>query len=60
MPLKNDKDKMWDGWLVDGLGGQEEAFHKALVAALQARDIPRCTVQTGTVNMWWRKNSLYI
>jgi hypothetical protein len=60
MPLKNDVNKAWDGWLVDGLGGQEEAYQKALVEALESRNIPRCTVTSGTVNMWWRKESRYI
>lgn len=60
MPLSNDVNKVWDGWLVDGLGGHEESFQKALVEALEARGIPRCTIKTGTVNMWFRKNSHYI
>jgi hypothetical protein len=57
MPLSNGKDISWDGWLIDDLGGREEAFQKALVAALEARNIPECTVKSGTVNMWWRKDS---
>jgi len=60
MPLKNDVDKVWDGWLIDGLGGREEAFQKALVTTLETRNIPKCTVKAGTVNMWWRKDSRYI
>jgi hypothetical protein len=60
MPLRNDANKVWDGWLVDGLGGQEEAYQKALVKALQSRNIPKCTVMAGAVNMWWRKDSRYI
>lgn len=60
MPLNNDVNKAWDGWLIDGLGGQGEAFQKALVSALEARNIPKCTVKVGTVNMWWRKDSRYI
>jgi hypothetical protein len=50
----------WIGWLVDGQGGREEVFQKAFVAALEARDIPKCTIRTGTVNMWWRKDSRHI
>jgi hypothetical protein len=60
MPLGNDVSKTWSGWLVDGLGGQEEAFQRALQDTLQARDIPRCTLKAGTVNMWWRGDSRYI
>ena len=60
MPLANNKDKTWAGWLIDGLGGQEQTFHNSLVAALQSRQIPKCTIKPGTLNMWWRKDSLYI
>jgi len=60
MPLNNDVNKSWDGWLVDGLGGREEAYQNALAAALETRNIPKCTVRIGTVNMWWRKDSRYI
>jgi len=60
MPLRNDVNKTWAGWLVDGLGGREEAYQKALVETLKSRDIPKCTVTAGTVNMWWRKDSRYI
>ena len=60
MPLKNSKDKSWEGWLVDGLGGQEADFQDALVRALEGRNIPKSTIKTGTVNMWWRKDSRYI
>jgi hypothetical protein len=60
MPLKNDVDARWEGWLIDGLGGQEESFQKALVVALEARNIPKSKVKTGTVNMWWRKDSRFI
>jgi hypothetical protein len=57
MLLKNDVNKFWMGFLVDGLGGQEEAFKRALVNALEARNIPKCTIKPSTVNMWWRKKS---
>ncbi len=60
MPLSNDKDKSWTGWLIDGLGGREAEVHGLLVAALQERNIPKGTVRGGTLNMWWRKDSLYI
>jgi len=60
MPLKNDKDVDWVGWLVEGLGGQEEVFQKALVGALQSRNMPKASILPGTVNMWWRKESRYI
>lgn len=60
MPIRNDGHILWTGWLVDGLGGQEEAYQKALVAALDTRQIPRSGIKTGTVNMWERKDSRYI
>jgi hypothetical protein len=60
MPLNNDVNKFWTGWLIDGLGGQEESYQKALVKALEVRNIPKSTVRSGTVNMWWRKDSRFI
>lgn len=60
MPLTNDASKYWEGWLVDGLGDQLDTFQKILVASIQSRNIPKCTVSTGILNMWWRKDSHYI
>jgi hypothetical protein len=60
MPLSNDKDKLWDGWLADGLGERDEDVTQAVLAALQARDMPKTTIRPGTVNMWWRPKSLCI
>jgi hypothetical protein len=60
MPLKNDVGKDWVGWLVDGLGGREEEYWTTLAEALKARSMPRTSVKTGRVNMWWRKDSRYI
>jgi hypothetical protein len=59
MPLKNDPEKDWVGWLVDDMASQEEAYQNKLAAALEARNIPNCTVKKGQVNMWW-KDSGYI
>ena len=60
MPLNNDADKLWVGWLIDDLGGKAKEYQNTLVAALKARNIPKCDIATGTVNMWWRGNSRYI
>ena len=60
MPLTNEANKDWVGWLVDGLSDRVEEYHKALAAALEARKIPKCVIQSGTVNMWWRKDSRHI
>ncbi len=60
MPIGNSADKSWAAWLVDGLGGKEEEFYKALWATLKARDIPRATFKSGTTNMWWRRDSHFI
>ncbi len=60
MPLTNNVSKMWEGWLIDGLGEQEELFHNALVTTLEAFNIPKCIVTAGNVNMWWRKDSRII
>lgn len=60
MPLPNDKDKFWAGWLVEGLGGKEKEFRDTLEAVLKARKMPKAQVNTGYVNMWWRRDSLYV
>ena len=60
MPLPKSPETEWDGWLVDGLGEREEQHQQILVEALKSRDIPKGEVRTGTVNMWWRKDSRYI
>jgi hypothetical protein len=60
MPLNNDKDKSWRGWLVEGLGGQEVDAAQTLYEAIMARNIPKVAIRTGQVNMWWRRDSLFI
>jgi hypothetical protein len=60
MPLHNDKDKVWAGWLVDGLGDQDAAIQEKLVAALMAINIPKATIKQGVLNMWWRPQSPFI
>lgn len=60
IPLANDKDKFWSGWLVDGLGGREAEVLDSLLAALDARNIPKASIRHGNVNMWWRRDSLFI
>lgn len=60
MPLSNDREKAWTGWLIDGAGGREEEVTATLARALEARQIPKSTVKSGTVNMWWRRDSRFI
>lgn len=60
MPIGNDQNKEWTGWLIDDLGSSLEDVRSAIVAAINARKIPKSKVSTGTVNMWFRGNSLYI
>jgi hypothetical protein len=60
VPLSNDKDKSWTGWLVNGLGGREAELVEILGTNLVNSDIPKTTVRGGTVNMWWRKDSRYV
>ena len=60
MPLKNDVEKSWVGWLVDYLGGREQEYRDVLLALLEDRRIPKAKIQAGTTNMWWRRDSLYI
>ena len=60
MPLNNDKEKYWVGWLVDDLGGREKEYADKLFEKVEARMIPKSTAKRGILNMWWRKDSLYI
>lgn len=60
MPLKNDAEKSWTGWLVDDLGGREQEYRDLLFATLEARRIPKAAIKAGSTNMWWRRDSLYI
>jgi hypothetical protein len=41
MPLSNDKEKLWEGWLADGLGDKVAEVQQAMVASLQSRDMPK-------------------
>jgi len=60
MPLPNSVETDWRGWLLDGLGGREEEVCAALALALTDREIPKSKVRSGTVNMWWRRDSRFI
>jgi hypothetical protein len=60
MPLSNDKEKLWDGWLADGLGDKVAEVQRAMIASLQSRDMPKTVIRPGTVNMWWRQQSTCI
>jgi hypothetical protein len=60
MPLSNNQTIEWEGWLIDNLGSRIDDCQKAIVASISARNIPKSTVSTGSVNMWWRKDSRYI
>ncbi|MFN0146540.1 MAG: hypothetical protein ACKVT1_08525 [Dehalococcoidia bacterium] len=57
MALPNSVETDWTGWLIDQLGGREEEVCAALATALEVRNIPKCKVRVGTVNMWWRRDS---
>lgn len=60
MPLSNDTDKTWTAWLIADAAGNEGPYVDALLAALNAAQIPKATIRAGTLNMWWRKDSRYI
>jgi hypothetical protein len=60
MPLTNNPNQAWTGWLVDGLGSRLDECKDAIVNTVKARNIPKSEVNLGTVNMWWRKDSRYI
>jgi hypothetical protein len=60
MPLSNDKEKMWFGWLAEGLGGQDKEAQQALIGTLQACNMPKTSIRSGNLNMWWRPQSAYV
>ncbi len=60
MPLNNNPTMEWSGWLIDNLGSRIDDCQKAIVATISARNIPQSKVSTGTVNMWWRRDSRYV
>lgn len=60
MPLSNDKEKDWTGWLIDGRGGREAIIGEALLSKLRGKELPKTMVNPGRINMWWRPDSLYI
>lgn len=57
MPLGNNAETEWNGYLVDGMQGRAPEFLKMLAAALQERSLPRVAVTPAKVNMWWRDES---
>ena len=58
MPLPNNKDIQWNGYLVDDLAGAGERFVAGLERLLERRDLPSVRAQRAAVNMWWRRGSL--
>lgn len=60
MPLPNSDEMQWSGWLADNAGSQCELFRALLAQKIEDKGIPKCKVTLGTINMWWRKDSLYI
>ncbi len=58
MPLPNNKEIQWNGYLVDDLAGATERFVVSVEKRLNTRDLPSVRVQRATVNMWWRRGSL--
>lgn len=57
MPLGNDANKEWNGYLVEGLAGSGPAFLRYLQERLAAHNLPKVRSNPATVNMWWRKDS---
>jgi len=68
MPIKNDPETNWVGWLIDSARGRNEEFEHTLLEALTTRNLPMygredsgsAEIKSGTTNMWWRKDSRYI
>ncbi len=53
MPLKNDPDKEWIGWLVHDAVEHHHGFLDALFERFDEHAIPKASIKTGTLKMWW-------
>jgi hypothetical protein len=57
MPLPNNPETQWIGYVVDDAGGQSSAFFVAVAAELSKRDMPKVESETKKLSMWWRSDS---
>lgn len=57
MPLPNDAETQWTGYLIDGLGGQTQVFLQAALNQVTSASLPSVRATLTAVNMWWRDKS---
>ena len=58
MPIANTQGTAWTGYLVRGYEGTREDFVEKLQVRLEEQELPKANVQTASVNMWYRPDSL--
>jgi hypothetical protein len=58
MPLPNNSDTLWNGYLVTDLLGQGETVISSLEKIIDSRNLPKVKRERQKLNMWWRKDSL--
>jgi hypothetical protein len=58
MPIINNKETQWNGYLIDNLPGVTEQFLLTFEEILKKRKLPAVESKPDTVNMWWRPGSL--
>lgn len=57
MPLPNNAETEWTGYLVEGLSGSAAAVVEHIALEITNRQLPKVDVSPTTVNMWWRDRS---
>lgn len=57
MPLPNNAETAWIGYLIDGIEPEDERYLQELQKILQARDLPKVTMKRPNLNMWWRPDA---
>jgi len=57
MPLPNNAETAWNGYLVDGVEPDDERFLQELQKRLEARDLPKVALKRPNLNMWWRPDA---
>lgn len=57
MPLPNNAETAWNGYLIDGIETDDERFLGELQKRLEARDLPKVSLKRPNLNMWWRADA---
>lgn len=57
MPLQNNPNYEWNGYLIESFAGNSQSLLTNLQAALTNRKLPQVTIKPARVNMWWRADS---